>query len=155
MSFDRSLLPEPLSYYESEGLHWVGRQSSNWRTTSCVFHGGSDSMRVNIKNGAFKCMNCLVGGGDVLSYHMQTHGLRFIDAAKALGAWIDDGKPPSQSRPSALSARDALTVLKTETSLLIIAASQVTQGVALSDSDLARVLRAANLISIVAEEYQS
>ena len=37
--------------------------------------------------GAFRCMVCGAKGGDVLAFYMLRHGLRFIDAAKALGAW--------------------------------------------------------------------
>jgi hypothetical protein len=32
-------------------------------------------------------MACGARGGDVLAFHMQRYELRFIDAAKALGAW--------------------------------------------------------------------
>jgi hypothetical protein len=32
-------------------------------------------------------MVCGAHGGDVLAFHMQRHGLRFIEAAQALGAW--------------------------------------------------------------------
>jgi hypothetical protein len=46
------------------------------------------SLRKRIETGAFYCMVCGAHGGDVLAFHMQRHGrLRFIDAARALGAW--------------------------------------------------------------------
>ena len=92
MPFDRRNLPDPISYYESEGLKLTSR--GKWRTTACQFHGGSDSMRINTETGAFACMaGCGARGGDVLAYHMAQHGLEFVEAAKALGAWIDDGRP--------------------------------------------------------------
>ena len=57
-------------------------------------------MRVNTQTGAYCCMaGCGARGGDVLAYHMAAHGLAFVDAAKALGAWIDDGRLPP-SRPT-------------------------------------------------------
>ena len=45
MPFDRNALPEPLGYYESQGLTFRERKG-RWRTTRCDFHQGSDSMRV-------------------------------------------------------------------------------------------------------------
>ena len=51
MPFDRRNLPDPISYYESEGLKLTSR--GKWRTTACQFHGGSDSMRINADSGAF------------------------------------------------------------------------------------------------------
>jgi hypothetical protein len=32
-------------------------------------------------------MVCGAYGGDLLAFHMRRYGLRFIDAARALGAW--------------------------------------------------------------------
>ena len=65
MGFDRRNLPDAVGYYESEGLKLTGR--GKWRTTECKFHGGSNSMRVNVATGAFRCMNCGARGGDVLA----------------------------------------------------------------------------------------
>ena len=87
--FERDRLPDPVSYYEAVGLKLTGPRSSKWRTTECKFHGGSDSMRVNVATGAFRCMNCGARGGDVLAYHMAESGLEFVDAAKALLARLD------------------------------------------------------------------
>ena len=86
MSYDRTRLPDPVGYYESQGLTLKGSRSAKWRTTRCEFHGGSDSMRVNVTNGAFKCMACNVGGGDVLAYHMP------LDAHPELGNNAQLGK---------------------------------------------------------------
>ncbi len=108
MSFDRNLLPDPTSYFESEGLKLAGPRSAKWKTTRCEFHGGN-SMRINVASGWWRCMNCDEHGGDVLAYHMQAHGLEFIEAAKALGAWVDDGKPRS-----ALDARATATTSRAQ-----------------------------------------
>src|SRR5438445_13818377 len=89
--FVRSSLPDPAEYFEGQGLKLVGR--GKWRSTRCVFHGGSDSMRINIDSGGFCCMNCGARGGDVLTYAMQAQGLAFTEAARSLGAWVDGGKP--------------------------------------------------------------
>lgn len=152
MGFDRRNLPDAVGYYESEGLKLTGR--GKWRTTECKFHGGSDSMRINTDSGAFVCMaGCGARGGDVLSYHMAYHGLEFVEAAKALGAWIDDGRPATQHKPSPLSPRQALEVLAVEANLVAIAAANVAHGVVLSQVDLSRVLTASGRITRLVEVF--
>ena len=152
MAFDRRNLPDPVSYYESEGLKLTSR--GKWRTTACQFHGGSDSMRINTETGAFACMaGCGARGGDVLAYHMAQHGLEFVEAAKALGAWIDDGRPATQHKPSPLSPRQALEVLAVEANLVAIAAANVAHGVVLSQVDLSRVLTASGRITRLVEVF--
>lgn len=151
MTFDRTLLPDTLNYYESEGLKLVGR--GPWRTAECKFHGGSDSMRINLIRGHFCCMSCGEKGGDVLAYHMLAHGLEFVDAAKALGAWIDDGRPVRPQRPAPLPPRAALQVISFEANLAAIAAANIASGVALSNVDRSRLLTAANRITRLVEVY--
>ena len=152
MPFDRRNLPDAVSYYESEGLKLTSR--GKWRTTACQFHGGSDSMRINTDSGAFACMaGCGARGGDVLAYHMAQHGLEFVEAAKALGAWIDDGRPATQHKPSPLSPRQALEVLAVEANLVAIAAANVAHGVVLSQVDLSRVLTASGRITRLVEVF--
>ena len=84
---NRALLPTPVEYYRDHcGMKLTG--SNEWRSTLCVFHDDSQpSLRINTKGGAFKCMVCEVKGGDVIAFHMAKHGLSFIEACKALGAW--------------------------------------------------------------------
>lgn len=84
--FRRDRLPTPAEYYAAQGLVLTGR--GEWRNALCPFHNDTHpSLRVRIETGAFRCMSCGANGGDVLDYHMRRHGLRFIEAAKALGAW--------------------------------------------------------------------
>ena len=152
MGFDRRNLPDAVGYYESEGLKLTGR--GKWRTTECKFHGGSDSMRINTDSGAFACMaGCGARGGDVQAYHMAQHGLEFVEAAKALGAWIDDGRPTTQHKPSPLSPRQALEVLAVEANLVAIAAANVAHGVVLSQVDLSRVLTTSGRITRLVEVF--
>ena len=152
MGFDRRNLPDAVGYYESEGLKLTGR--GKWRTTECKFHGGSDSMRINTDSGAFACMaGCGARGGDVLAYHMAQHGLEFVEADNALGAWIDDGRPATQHKPSPLSPRQALEVLAVEANLVAIAAANVAHGVVLSQVDLSRVLTASGRITRLVEVF--
>ena len=152
MTFDRRNLPDPVAFYEERGLVLTGR--GKWRTTSCAFHGGSDSMRVNTDTGAFCCMaGCGARGGDVLAYHMADTGQEFVEAAKALGCWTDDGRPVTQHKPTALSPRQALALLAFECTLVAVAAGNVAHGVVLSNDDRRRVLQAAGRIAHVVEVF--
>ena len=80
MPFDRSLLPDPVSYFENQGLALKGPRSAKWKTTTCNFHGGSDSMRINVVTGAWVCMSCGEKGGDVLAYEIKDGGREFVVA---------------------------------------------------------------------------
>ena len=152
MTFDRNRLPDPTAFYEERGLTLTGR--GKWRTTACTFHGGSDSMRVNTDSGAFVCMaGCGARGGDVLAFHMANTGQEFVEAAKALGAWVDDGRPTAQHKPGALSPRQALELLAREAVLAAIAAGNVAHGVLLTETDRRRVLQAAGRIENVARTF--
>ena len=151
MAFDRRNLPDPTTFYEERGLRLTGR--GKWRTTSCAFHGGSDSMRVNTESGAFACMaGSGARGGDVLAYHMAHAGLDFINAAKELGAWVDDGNP-APARPTPLPVRDALAVLATEANLVAVAAANVAHGVTLAQVDLDRLMLSAGRIQKIVEVF--
>lgn len=153
MPFNRTLLPDPVIYFENQGLTLKGPRSAKWRTTTCNFHGGSDSMRVNVVNGAWVCMSCGEKGGDVLAYEMKDSGKEFVDAAKALGCWVDDGRPQVQTKPMPLSPRMALSVMAFESTLAAIAAGNVAQGVTLTDADRARLIVAANRINRLVEAF--
>ena len=85
-AFKRNRLPKASEYYRSQGLRLIG--SGAWKSALCPFHDDTTpSLRVRLETGAFRCMVCGAHGGDVLAFHMQRHGLRFIAAARALGAW--------------------------------------------------------------------
>ena len=154
MTFDRTQLPDSGTYFEERGLILKGQRSAKWKTTSCNFHGGSDSMRVNVATGAWVCMSCGEKGGDVLAYEIKDSGREFVDAAKALGCWVDDGRPQVQTKPTPLSPRLALSVLAFESSLAAIAAANVAHGYALTQIDLDRLLLAANRISNIVEAFK-
>ncbi len=150
MSYNRTRLPDPIAYFDAEGLKLLGK--NEWRTTSCVFHGGSDSMRINVDSGGFICMNCGARGGDVLAYRMAVHGEDFVTAAKALDCWIDDGKPAPR-RPTPISPRDALSLLAAESNLVAVAAANIAHGVTLTQIDLDRLLTAASRITRIWEVF--
>ncbi len=48
MRFNRRLLPNIVSYFENQGLTLKGPRSAKWKTTTCTFHAGLDTMRVNV-----------------------------------------------------------------------------------------------------------
>lgn len=154
MTFDRNLLPDPATYFENQGLTLKGPRSAPWKTIPCNFHGGSDSMRVNVATGAWVCMSCGEKGGDVLAYEIKDSGREFVDAAKALGAWIDDGREPVRHKPTPLSPRQALSVMARESILVAIEATRVANGLILTESDLGRLRLAAQRINTLREAFQ-
>lgn len=84
--FQRDRLPNPADYYASQGIKLLGKGS--WRDALCPFHEDrKPSLRVLSANGAFRCMACGAHGGDIVAFHMLRHGLRFVEAVMALGAW--------------------------------------------------------------------
>ncbi|TXJ05234.1 MAG: hypothetical protein E6Q29_13435 [Alicycliphilus sp.] len=152
MAFDKTRLPDPASYYDSQGLQFKERRGK-WRTAACPFHGGSDSLRVNLQSGSFICMaGCGARGGDVLAFHMAHMGLDFINAAKTLGAWVEDGNQ-APARPTPLPARDALAVLAVESNLVAVAAANVAHGVTLAQVDLQRLMLSAGRIARIVEVF--
>lgn len=153
MTFDRKLLPDPTTYFENQGLLLKGPRSAKWRSTACNFHGGSDSMRINTQSGGWCCMSCGESGGDVLAYSMKLHGLEFGEAARQLGAWVEDGNPQRRQKPTALPPRAALGVIGFECTLVAMAAGNLAKGVILSDADRARVMLAAGRINRITGEF--
>ena len=149
--FQRERLPDPLAYYtDTAGLTLTGR--GKWRTARCDFHNGSDSLRINIESGTFVCMaGCGARGGDVLAYHRAAHRLGFVDAAKDLGAYIDDGKPRTGStRPSPIPARALLQVAAPELMVCAIVLADTLAG-RLTDDDFDRFRAAAGRVIHIAE----
>lgn len=155
MTLLRERLPEPQEYFASQGLELVGRGA--WRTTRCAFHGGSDSMRVNLRSGGFCCMaGCGARGGDVLAYHMAAQGLGFVEAARALGAWQDDPasaqQGPQRRRPCGLPAREALALLRDDALVVAVAAGNLARGLVLREADRQRLLEGAARIQRIADQ---
>ena len=149
--FIRDRLPDALGYFEGQGLVLTGR--GKWRTARCEFHGGSDSLRINTESGGWCCMNCGAHGGDVLAYHMQARGLEFVEAARDLGAYVDDGKPHrGPAKPAGLSPRAALEVLAFEALAVAVAAGNMAQGLQLTEEDRQRLTVAAGRINLLAQE---
>ncbi len=78
---------ENINYYESQGLVIIG--NGKWVKALCVFHKDTQpSIGINTETGGYNCLACGARGGDILAFHMHYHSMGFIDAAKALGAWV-------------------------------------------------------------------
>ena len=86
-ALNRSLLPPAIEYYrDTHSMKLIG--TTEWKTALCPFHDDkAPSLRINTRSGGYKCMVCEAKGGDVIAFHMARHGLAFVDACKALGAW--------------------------------------------------------------------
>ena len=109
-------------------------------------------MRINVQSGAFVCMaGCGARGGDVLAYHMAAHGLGFIEAAKALGAYRDDGRDhKGTTRPTPIPARALLEVVAFELTVCTMVLADALNG-RLTDADFDRFRDAAGRVIHVAE----
>ncbi|MEK0417837.1 MAG: hypothetical protein RI949_1843 [Pseudomonadota bacterium] len=147
MAFERERLPDPVVYYESQGLLLKGPSTAYWKTAECRFHGGSDSLRIKVATGAFVCMACGARGGDVLAYEMAAHGIGFVEAAQKLGAWVGGDSPQRHIRPTALTARDALSVLADEAALIALEGTRIAGGIVPTAADLERMQLAAGRIN--------
>ena len=110
-------------------------------------------MRVNLQSGGWCCMSCGESGGDVLAYHLKMYGLEFVEAAKQLGAWVEDGDSQRPQKPTALPPRAALEVIGFECTLVAVAAGNLAKGVILSDDDRARLMVAASRINRIVGEF--
>jgi DNA primase len=148
--FDRDMLPEPASYFEAQGLELKG--PGRWKTTRCLFHGGSDSMRINTSDGGWACMNCHVNGGDVLAFEMQLHGLEFLEAAERLGVLRDDGRPVREKRARTLSPAAALKLIQAETWLIVVTGLSIA-GLMSKQEERNRLVEACRTVQHVMGEF--
>lgn len=154
MSFDRNLLPDPTAYFTERGLKLTGPRQAKWKTTSCQFHNGSDSMRINTSTGGWVCMACDAKGGDVLAYEMQADGVDFVTAAKTLGAWVDDGhERRPDTKPFVLSARQAMEVIAFEALFLLCCAATLRNGNPLTPGDMDRLATCTGRIRVLSEAF--
>ncbi len=147
-------LPDAATYFESEGLTFQGR--SKWRSTQCVFHGGSDSLRVNCESGAWVCMACGEKGGDVLSYAMRAHDLGFVEAARRFDAYVDSPSArPLRTKPATLAPRDAMEVMVAELLIVFVVVSDIVRGIVPCDSDWQRFIQGVGRIEALAAEFRT
>jgi DNA primase len=152
--YRRDLLPDAESYHQGTDSALTGPGA--WGTKACPFHGGSDSMRVNRRSGGWRCMACGEKGGDVLDFHRELHGLDFIEAARALGAYVEDGMPHrGRATPTTLPAREAMELAAMELKVALVVISDIRRGVIPSDADWLAYLEAAGQVETLAMEYRT
>jgi hypothetical protein len=152
--FLRERLPDPVQFFEAEGVPLTG--SGRWKTGPCHFHDGSDSLRVNTQSGGWRCMSCDAKGGDVLAYAMQRHGLEFVQGARMLGAYVDDGKPHrGPACATTLTARESMQLAAHEILIATLVISDVKAGVIPSQSDWDRFVCSAGRLEMLASEYRT
>jgi hypothetical protein len=151
LTFIRDRVPDPLAYFESQGL--TLQRGGKWRSTACVFCDSKRGLRINTDSGGWICMACGEKGGDVVAFHMRLHGMEFVEAAQALGAWEKTPHSGRQApwRPLPFRARDGLEVLREEAMLTAVAAGNQANGVVLTDIDRQRLWEAARRIVRIVE----
>ena len=119
--FDRAATPSPRSFYPSELGALPRENSGGWTSAECCFHKSetrgrkrSKPLRVNLRQGHFRCMSCDAHGHDVIDFMRLRYKLDFKTAAQRLGAWknldADDRKRIARDLADreALRARTAL-----------------------------------------------
>lgn len=155
MPLDRERLPDPQTYYEGAGLNIRRRGRGPWRASNCPFCESRDNFNINLESGGFHCWGCAAKGGDVLAFHMAHACTDFVTAAKALGCWVEDGKPRARPpRPAPLSARDALALLADDVHYAAIFMGNFLHGaVALTEDDHAAFLAATARVIQIRDLY--
>jgi hypothetical protein len=84
--FNSFRLPKPSHYYAQYFPNL--KIHTECVSVHCCFHDDAHpSLRLNLRNGAFRCFGCGAKGGDVLAFHQQRFQLTFIEAVSFLGAW--------------------------------------------------------------------
>ena len=147
MSFDKTQLPDVADYYGSQGLTIGKHGNKGWRKANCLFCNSRDNFNINLLSGGFHCWSCEAKGGDLVAFQMLRHGQEFTQAAKDLGAWVDDGKPAQRTKPMPISYRDALTAIAYEAQLIVVTAAAFFRNKELSEQDLARMAQAVGRIN--------
>lgn len=150
--FDRTLLPDPLEFYEgTEGL--VLKPGKFWRETSCRFCGKSDKMAIKVDDGGFHCWSCEIDGGDVIDYYRQAHGASFEEACRALGCWIErPGTHRRKPKPS-ISALEALRLLHHEMMIGYVVICDLRAGKQPPDCDVDRLATVVSRVGAVLEVF--
>jgi hypothetical protein len=87
-ALDRCSLPTPERYLLNRGLVRHVPKGA-WVAIYCPIHkNGAEhhpSLRVNLRDGHFRCMACNVKGSDIIALHRLITGLGFRDAVRDLG----------------------------------------------------------------------
>jgi hypothetical protein len=94
---------------------------------------------------------CGAKGGNVLDYHRAAHGMGFVEAIKALGAYQDDGNTYTGStRPTAIPARALLQLVADELLICVMALADALNG-RMKDADFERLCVAVRRVTFISE----
>ncbi len=78
-------LPSPTAYYQQQ-FPRLRTAAKEWISVRCCFHEDRQpSLRLNLKNGSFRCFGCETRGGSVIAFHCQRYQLTLAQALIALG----------------------------------------------------------------------
>lgn len=82
-------LPLPETYYQQEFPGLKPTNNKNWVSVHCCFHEDRQpSLRLNLRNGSFRCFGCGAHGGNVIAFHCQRYHLTLAQTLIALGKSI-------------------------------------------------------------------
>ena len=77
--------PTPTVYYQQEFPN-LKICENTWMSVKCCFHEDRQpSLRLNLKNGSFRCFGCGARGGNIIAFHCQRYRLTFAQTILALG----------------------------------------------------------------------
>lgn len=86
-TIERARRIDPAAFLYSRGL-LTKRTLGEWAAIRCPVHKHGQeqhqSMRVNLRDGHYRCMVCGVRGGDLIALHRLMTGARFTDAVREL-----------------------------------------------------------------------
>jgi hypothetical protein len=77
--------PSPLTYYQQQFTD-LKLLDKAWVSVRCCFHDDRQpSLRLNLKNGSFRCFGCGARGGNIIAFHCQRYQLTFAQSIIVLG----------------------------------------------------------------------
>lgn len=84
---ERAKRIDPATFLQSRGL-LTKRTPGAWASIKCPVHKNGNeahqSMRVNLRDGHYRCMVCGERGGDLIALHRLLTGAHFADAVREL-----------------------------------------------------------------------
>ncbi|MBK7001829.1 MAG: hypothetical protein IPH35_18180 [Rhodoferax sp.] len=156
MSYDHTLKPDPLEFYQdTEGLV-LQPGKKPWSQTSCRFCNSKDNLAINVDDGGFHCWGCFVNGGDVIDYYRQAHDASFEEACRALGCWVESGPKRNAKRAKpVVNALQALHILHSELMIGYIVVCDLRAGKQPPDCDVDRLAVVVSRVGAVLEAYHA
>ena len=90
-TIERAKRIDPAAFLQSRGL-MTKRTPGDWAAIRCPVHKQGkeqhQSMRINLRDGHYRCMVCGERGGDLIALHRLLTGARFTDAVRELAGCV-------------------------------------------------------------------